>query len=56
VATKTQELEARAQWCRRLARDATDEQLRASLIEMAAELENRARGPAQPERGPDRIQ
>ena len=56
LATKTQELEARAQWCRRLARDAADDQLRTSLIEMAAELEGRARGPDQSERDPDNIQ
>jgi len=56
VATKIQELEARAQWCRRLARDADDEQLRTSLIEMATELEGRARGAGQPELGPDSIQ
>ena len=46
-----QELAARAKWCRRLAGDAADEQLKASLNELARELEGRARGTAQPEGG-----
>ena len=46
-----QELAARAKWCRRLARDAADEQLKASLTELAVELEGRARGSSQPEGG-----
>ena len=45
-----QELAARAKWCRRLARDADDEQLKASLNEIAVELEGRVRGP-QPDGG-----
>ena len=42
-----QDLEARARWCRRLARDSGDEQLKTSLNELAAELEGRARAPHQ---------
>jgi hypothetical protein len=42
VSENRQDLEARAKWCRRLARDCIDEQLRGSLNEMASELEQRA--------------
>jgi len=42
VSENRQDLEARAKWCRRLARDCIDEQIRGSLTEMAIELEQRA--------------
>ena len=37
-----QDLEARAKWCRRLARDCHDEQVKTSLQQMASDLERRA--------------
>lgn len=46
MADGRQDLEARAKWCRRLARDCIDDQLRVSLQEMAADLERRAHLPA----------
>jgi len=39
-----QDLEARAKWCRRLARDCADDQVRSSLHDMAADLDRRAIG------------
>ena len=44
MAEVRQELETRAKWVRRLARDCIDEHLRGTLQEMAADLERRARG------------
>ena len=39
-----QDLEARAKWCRRLARDCMDEQVKGSLKELANDLDRRAHG------------
>jgi hypothetical protein len=36
-------LAARAQWCRRLAQDCADSQVKASLDEMAQDLDRRAK-------------
>jgi hypothetical protein len=47
MAEELQNLKARAKWCRRLARDCFDEQLRSSLQQIAADLERRAH-PGQP--------
>jgi hypothetical protein len=37
------QLSARANWCRRLARDCGDESTRSSLKDLAAEFDDRAR-------------
>jgi hypothetical protein len=42
VSENRQDLEARAKWCRRLARDCIDDQVKSSLKELAADLDRRA--------------
>jgi hypothetical protein len=50
LASETQQWTVRARWCRRLAGETADEQLKSSLNDLSAELEERVRGADQQSR------